>query len=277
MDLAAAFLLSLLGGYCFAYVWRAVAFTTKRSDGHHLYFRASLCGVIFFFMALALRLALEANFPAYLKLDSALVEYIAPALKAEPGLTGSARTRRAEWVLTALYSLLLGVTCGAMGNVFTPGRWASKRSAGELDRLLLDAHRDNKPVMLSLNTGKVYIGIVLEIPNPVREPMAVRILPMFSGYRDAESRLNLTTDYETLYSSLSHGRAAQLGLTADWSSEFKLTIRASEIVTAALFSAQVYGEFNPGWREQMAKHLSTSAVSPSNDSNAGPTPLRAHS
>jgi hypothetical protein len=107
-DLAAAFLLSLLGGYCFAYVWRAISFTTKRAEGHHLYFRAALCGAIFFSMSLALRIALTSSFPAYLKLDSARVEYVGPALKEEPGLASSERTRRAEWVITAVYSLMLG-------------------------------------------------------------------------------------------------------------------------------------------------------------------------
>jgi hypothetical protein len=61
VDLTAVFLLSLLGGYCFAYVWRVTAFTTRRIEGHHLYFRAALWGTMFFAIALALRLALIRN------------------------------------------------------------------------------------------------------------------------------------------------------------------------------------------------------------------------
>jgi hypothetical protein len=95
----------------------------------------------------------------------------------------------------------------------------------------------------------VYIGLVIETLEPTREPVAVVMLPIFSGNRDAEGRLNLTTDYEMLYSSLRHGRAVQLGLPADWPSQFELTIRADEIVTAALFSAAIYAEFNPGWKQ----------------------------
>jgi hypothetical protein len=65
VDLAAVFLLSLLGGYSFAYVWRVTAFTTIRIEGHHLYFRAALWGTLFFAIALALRLTLLRNFPRY--------------------------------------------------------------------------------------------------------------------------------------------------------------------------------------------------------------------
>jgi hypothetical protein len=170
MDLAAAFLLSLLGGYCFAYVWRVTAFTTKRIEGHHLYFQAALWGTMFFSIALALRLALIRNFPPYQDFELTLVDYLRPALR-------------------------------------------------------------------------------VEALDPIREPVAVTLLPIFSGNRDAEGRLNLTTDYEALYSTLSRGRAAQLGLPSDWSSQFELTIRADQIVTAALFSAPIYAEFNPGWKQ----------------------------
>lgn len=55
MDLAAVFALSLLGCYFFVAWWRLTAYATRRFDGHHLYFRAAFCGVIFFALALAVR------------------------------------------------------------------------------------------------------------------------------------------------------------------------------------------------------------------------------
>jgi hypothetical protein len=249
VDLAAAFLLSLLGGYCFAYVWRVTAFTTKRIEGHHLYFRAALWGTMFFAIALALRLALIRNFRPYQDFELALVDYLRPALKEEPGLGLAGQTRRVEWVVTTIYSLLLGTVCSAMLNRLTPRRWALQRSVSAFYTFLLEAREEGTPVSLTLNTGKVYIGLIVEALDPIREPVAVTLLPIFSGNRDAEGRLNLTTDYEALYSTLSRGRAAQLGLPSNWSSQFELTIRADEIVTAALFSAAIYAEFNPGWKQ----------------------------
>jgi hypothetical protein len=245
VDLAAAFLLSLLGGYCFAYVWRVTAFTTKRIEGHHLYFRAALWGAMFFSIALAL----IRNFPRYHDFELTLVDYLRPALKDEPGLTLAGQTRRIEWVVTTIYSLVLGAICSAILNRFTPRRWALQRSVSAFYTFFLKAQQGGTPVSLTLDTGKVYIGLVIETLDPTREPVAVVLLPIFSGNRDAQGRLNLTTDYGTLYSSLRRGRAAQLGLSADWLLQFELTIRADEIVTAALFSAPIYAEFNPGWKQ----------------------------
>jgi hypothetical protein len=271
VDLAAAFLLALLGGYCFAYLWRAISFATRRAEGHHLYFRAAICGTIIFSLTLVLRAALIYCSPAYLKLDSTLVEYVRPALKLEPGLLTAERTRRAEWVVTAVYSLLLGIVCGIAANVFTP-RWrAWTRGVGDFDRSLLDAYGSGIPLLLTLNTSKVYIGLIVRAPNPVREPTAITILPMFSGSRDTDGRLNLTTDYETVYARLRHGRAAQLGLPADWTSQFKLTIRADEIVTVAPFSPGIHTEFNPDWRHPLAPPSYVLSSIGTNRKFSGPT------
>jgi hypothetical protein len=259
MDLAAAFVLALLGGYCFAYVWRGTKFTTRRVDGHHLYFRAALCGAILFALTLALRIVLIRHFTAYRDFDSALAEYIRPVLKEEPGLALPERTRRLEWTVTAIYSLLVGAVCGPVSNVFTPRRWASQRSIGALYRFLMQASWNGLTVSLTLNTGKVYVGLIVASLDVLGEPVVVPLLPILSGYRDTEGRLNLTTDYGTVYSNLKHGRAAQLGLPTDWLSQFALSIRADEIITVALFSPTIYAEFNPDWKQQISQQKARAA------------------
>jgi hypothetical protein len=253
VDLAAVFVLSLLGGYCFAYIWRGSALNTKLLEGHHLYFRAALCGAIFFLISLILRAALIQNFSAYQALDSTLVEYVRPALKEEAGIALAQQTRRSEWVVTSIYSLLIGLLSGVALNLFTPRGWALQRSSNSPYALLIQVQYQQLTVMLTLNTGKVYIGTVVAVTDPAREPQFVSLLPILSGYRDTEGRLNLTTDYDSLYSQLEHGRASQLGLAADFMSEFKMTIRAADIVTTARFSLTIYNEFNPGWKQRIAE------------------------
>jgi hypothetical protein len=253
VDLAAAFLLSLLGGYCFAYLWRVTTFDTKRAEGHHLYFRAALCGAVLFALALCLRTLLASDSLAYLNFDSALVEYVRPVLKAESGLAWVAQGRRAEWVVTAIYSLLLGIGCGVLANLVTPRRWALRRSLSTFDRLLLRSYLEGVPVSLTLKTSKVYVGLVAKCPNPTREPVAVTLLPMLSGNRNAEGRMTLTTDYDAAYSALREDGAALPGLPADWASQIELQIRADEIVTAALFSTAIYSEFNPEWGQHIVE------------------------
>jgi hypothetical protein len=99
MDLAAVSVLVVLGGYCFAYLWRATTSTIRRADGNHLYFRAALCGSFLFVLALGIRSLLISAFPAYHSFDSALVEYFRPALKVESGLELLSRERRSEWIV----------------------------------------------------------------------------------------------------------------------------------------------------------------------------------
>jgi hypothetical protein len=258
VDLAAVFLLSLLGGYYFFYFWRLTAFGTRRSEGRHLYFRAALGGIVFFGVALAIRTVLLNNSSAYAALDLGLVEYVKPVLKTEDPVGTSLeaaraeQTRRAEWVVTAGYSLLVGILAAGVLNLFTSRSKALQRSLGPLDRLLFEAQLADLPVNVTLKNGKTYIGLVQATPDPGSSPNAVSLLPMFSGSRDANGRMVLTTDYETLYQRLVLGRAVELGLPDDWFSHFRLMIPAESILTASLFSPAIYAEFNPLWRERIA-------------------------
>jgi hypothetical protein len=108
VDLAAVFLLSLLGGYYFAITWRFTAFSTKKADGHHLYFRAAFYGVILFALALILRVYFVGKYPSYANFDSELSSYVRPILKEEAGVQALDEIKRAQWVVTAAYSLVLG-------------------------------------------------------------------------------------------------------------------------------------------------------------------------
>jgi hypothetical protein len=106
VDLAAVFLLSLLGGYYFAITWR---------------------------------------------------------------LTAVDEIKRAQWVVTAAYSLALGPIVALFPNLVTSRRWALRRSVEGLDKLLLKAQEQALPVSFTLNSGKIYIGVVVDTgQSPLR-------------------------------------------------------------------------------------------------------------
>ena len=224
---------------------------TKRADGHHVYFRAALCGSVLFVLALGMRSLLDWNFPAFQNFDSALTEYVRPALKVESGLELASRARRTEWIVTAAYSLVLGMTCGSLANLFTPRNWARERGVSTLYRLLFRAFCEETLVCVTLQSGKVYVGYIAACPDPTLEPVAVPFRPTFSGNRDASGQFTLTTDYESIHAILEKGRARQIGLPSDWRSDLNLQIRADEIISAANFSLAIYTEFNPNWRQQL--------------------------
>jgi hypothetical protein len=114
--------------------------------------------------------------------------------------------------------------------------------------MLMLAQENRAPVLLTLNTGKVYIGLVVTITDPAFDPPMMTILPMFSGYRDDLGRMALTTDYESVYASLT----TPAGVAATNLTQFYLIIRADSIVSANQFSAALYARFHPGWRQKIA-------------------------
>ncbi len=215
MDLAAVFALSLLGGYFFAAWWRLTAFATRRYEGHHLYFRAAFWGVIFYVLALVLRTYVIQKVSWLKGLDGALIDYVKPALKEETGVSPTVEGHRAERVATALYSLILG----------------------------------------PLSAWILNVGLVVSITDPDDEPTVLVLLPMFSGYRDSQSRVVLTSDYEDVYKRLRDpAERERLKLPHDWTREFQITLRADAVISANLFSAAVYAQFNPDWKQQIAQH-----------------------
>jgi hypothetical protein len=247
MELAAVFLLPLLGGYVFASLWRLTSYATRRVEGHHLYFSAAFYGAVFFIAALLVRVIFLARWDGYSELEAALSTYIAPAMK-DPS-----NGRQVEFVITAGYSLLLAPLFAALLNIFTPKRWSLRRNLSALDGLLSRAQYAEMPVSVTLNTGKVYIGLVVEITDPDRPPPAIILFPMLSGHRDADGRLKITTDYANVYSALEANKekVAKLLLPAVWEPNFEVVVRADQIVSANMFSPGVYSEFNPGWRDSI--------------------------
>jgi hypothetical protein len=248
MELAATLVLSVVGGYAFASHWRFTAFATRRTEGHHLYFRAAFYGTVFFISALLIRLWLLATFPYYDQLESELGTYIAPALK-EPR-----NSRQVELVITAVFSLFLGPLFAVVLNILSPRDWGLRRSFSALDALMFRAQRADMPVCITLNTGKAYIGLVVRITDPDHPPPSITMLPMFSGFRNDQGRLKLTTDYAAVYKELAREpeKIKDLKLPSVLREVFEMIIRADTIVSATMFSPAIYAKFNPDWRESIS-------------------------
>ena len=246
MDLAAVFILALIGGYAFIALWRVTAYETKRAEGQHLYLRSALVGALLCGLAFLIRLLALVYWPAYRdNVDAVLVAFV------EPTLQGPHTAPQTHLVIAAIFSLPLGVALALLLNAFLPQRWAITRGLSNFDRLLHDAQQRDMPISVTLTNGKVYVGLVVRITDPDQPPPSIVLFPMLSGHRDAAGRLTITTDYETVYDTLdeSSQKPEELGLPEVWEPNFYLVLRADQIVSATPFSPAVYSEFNPGWRE----------------------------
>lgn len=117
----------------------------------------------------------------------------------------------------------------------------------ELDKMIFNNASDQELVMLSMNNGKVYIGIVtsLRVNN---EPF-IRMLPFGSGYRSNEThRVNLTTDYTSAYESflrMYRGNDNKLSEHIDeYGNDIAIVLPLDKVDKASPFSPELYQSFH---------------------------------
>jgi len=107
--------------------------------------------------------------------------------------------------------------------------WVINNCAGELVKLLFSSMLQLKPVSVTLDTRKIYIGFVQEIPSLDPAKAFVRLLPILSGYRDEK---DLTFHFTTNYS-------LALKETTD-KEDFVIVIPLSAVKTANLFNQNTH-------------------------------------
>jgi hypothetical protein len=113
--------------------------------------------------------------------------------------------------------------------------WIVRTFAGEMTKLLYSSMLSIKPVSITLESRKVYIGFVQGIPSLDPNKSFVRLLPIVSGYRDASTLdFTPTTPYkDALEEAEKHGRIN------DWI----MVIPVSAIKTISLFDRAMYAKF----------------------------------
>ena len=107
-------------------------------------------------------------------------------------------------------------------------------SDSPLDALLFEAFIDATPVLLSLESKKVYVGIVNNLgePNENESPnQEISIIPILSGYRDDSYQIVQFTNYydSTFYKNIDN---------------FSVIIPQNQIITASKFDFDIYQEIN---------------------------------
>ena len=158
-----------------------------------------------------------------------------------------------EFSGTASVAMMIGV-----GLPFLLNHWwdkdvskqrAIKAHGNDLLRLLDGAVRQEKPVSITLDNRKVYIGYVVNAPNLDPKDAYVALLPILSGYRDASTmQLKFTTDYSRVYESSKANPA-----------DFFVTMPLAVIRMANLFDENIYSAFRV---EETMLHASGTPATP---------------
>lgn len=110
----------------------------------------------------------------------------------------------------------------------------------DFEQLVLEAFIREIPILVTMSTGKVYIGMILSEPNPSLERKSLKLLPYASGYRSSEGELKITTKYDKFYELDLSGNEYEVTSPDD----FQKVIKAEDICTVGLFDFNLYLRFN---------------------------------
>jgi hypothetical protein len=236
LDPTALLILPLIGGYIFAYRWNACRFHGAREEGHRLYFRAAFYGTTLLLGAYLLRLAALGYFLWYEGWETNVRIQIAGFLKKEAG------TEASLFALLCFYAFVAGSVAWFPLN-FLVGKSIWLKSAvadeGELEQLLHRAVARGRPILLTMDNRKVYVGLVRRTPEPRKsESRAIWLLPLISGYRDDKGKVRFTTYYDQIYATMTV--EGPTDLTAE---DFELVLPSDSVQSAHLFDPTTYTRF----------------------------------
>jgi len=225
--------LPLLGGYIFARNCFRTRYSALRSENYRLLFVAAECGL-------------------YLLILAAILRYIFTlAEQSLPLLAFADRLWHAvfpfEYSGVAVLSFILGRTLWPVVN-----RLFDFTSEGEVNRtidekgdplevLLKHAMEEHRAVIVTLQSGKVYVGQVITNFNPAYDVQSVKISTILSGYRKPEDQTVIfNTDYGSVLKAV-HAKDPSVSERdmKDLGTVFPLT----EIRSVGIFSLPMYKQF----------------------------------
>ena len=117
---------------------------------------------------------------------------------------------------------------------------AIKEEGESFEQLLEKAINRTKMVSITLKNNKVYIGAVTSNYMPGGNRRYLKIIPVYSGYRNqADLSLIITTNYAKVYEKIEEGILTDLDIDDD----FEFIIAVSEIVSINIFDVTAFNHF----------------------------------
>jgi len=108
--------------------------------------------------------------------------------------------------------------------------------------MLRKSLKETKSVLISVKSGKVYVGLVTYNSSPVVSVESLQIFPVRSGYRNVNTKtVEFTTDYDAVLNKILANDSAVAGIDL---SDFEIVIPFREIESMTIFDPTVYGLFS---------------------------------
>lgn len=243
MTVSAALLLTVLcAGYHFADSYLPARYSSARETGYRFYFRVALYAILLSLLASVLWFSAAAML--------ACIGSFSACPVAEAGILQVARqyAEFVEWPMSGYIALSTLPLSWATAKVLNLRyrREEARRDLlihivrnRDLEKLIVYALHSKKPLLVTLDTGKVYAGLVYWAPDPAAPREYLRIMPVRSGHRDSNTQVvRFTTDYRKIVDGIREGRPSDfmhLGLN-----DFEVVVPANRIVSAHVYDPKVH-------------------------------------
>ncbi len=212
----------LVGGYLFLTRCHWTRFSVRRQSGHHLLFGSAATGLVLLSVARILTLLTEESLGNRL-----------PVLEHWPTFAPF------PYIGTVAVAFLLGPAAALAVNWMyaeSKGAMRAVRRAGHsMELLFVDSMRSDSVVELTLQSGKVYVGWILNAGLAEPERKFVEMQPLASGYRNREThRLEFTTNYAEVLATIASAPEF------DTDHGFQVVFPVSEVRSARPFDFSTY-------------------------------------
>ncbi|MBR8828832.1 MAG: hypothetical protein DSM107014_13175 [Gomphosphaeria aponina SAG 52.96 = DSM 107014] len=232
-------LLPLLGGFIFLVNFKVTKIRSYRYSGYKLLFYSGMIGIIGNIVTLVL-IQLYNTFVPF-----SCTQFITslPIVKFFSSINFLPYTPSS--ILTLFFLGLFWIPLNLCFNEVIVTEEAIKELGSSLERMLLEAQRDDKLIAITLKNRKVYVGYVINAKLSYgayfdNQPVYLQILPVLSGYREeSDFKMNLPINYESVW-----GNEDKMKETMLTKNDFIVLIQENEIVSVSKFDHITHVRFS---------------------------------
>lgn len=237
----------LITGYIFILSHPKERYQSKRVEGYKLYFRAGIWGVGFTLAAGLVSLLFDLlDIPSLLlsNYDIKLSDFNSNTLE----FTDLKKITFliATFAFSLVPSLASYIWFGILNKEAKLNALLSVVRHHPFERLLMEATMKMHPISLTLDSGKVYVGLITDQPAIEHGQLEyIRLLPLLSGWRCSEKKLiTFTTNYYQHYENVidleTNEPLRDNHLTLD---DFEIVVPEREISSLGRFDLDTYKQF----------------------------------
>lgn len=218
-----------------------------RYEGQYLYLKSAKLGLICVILFTLISLLLNKYVPSYIPLCKGtfslnVISWIKTLLGEAWPTEKTSELTSFSWIIlvsigSIIFAYLWSVIAKKILQLKARGSLEHSKvllmsrilSDSPLDRLFFESYINIYPLLLTLESGKVYVGNISSLGEPTENEgmdQEISIIPILSGYRRKKDlRIKFTTSYKPVVS------------------EIELIIRQNQIISATVFDFDAYLSF----------------------------------